>query len=106
MQPEASPLRKQAHEGVMGLSDFVGQLFDIAAGQFRIDASLAGVLQLDFYRLKVDHSVPLFSGAEPVPLRNKINMIRFVLQLFLLFPWVPGIFFNKWGQPWFSAYLR
>jgi hypothetical protein len=59
VQPEASPLRKQPHEGVMGLSDFFGQFFDIAAGQLRIDASLAGVLQLDLNRLKVDHSVPL-----------------------------------------------
>jgi hypothetical protein len=69
MQPELAPLRKQPHEGVMGLSDFFGQFLDIAAGQFRIDTSLAGVLQLDLNRLKVDHSVPLFSGAEPVPLK-------------------------------------
>jgi len=40
------------------LSNFFGQFFDIAGGQFRIDASLAGVLQLDLYRLKVDHAVP------------------------------------------------
>jgi hypothetical protein len=59
MKPEASPHRHQAHEGVMGLSDFFCQLFDIAAGQFRIDARLAGVLQLHLDSLKVDHAVPL-----------------------------------------------
>jgi hypothetical protein len=65
MQPEASPLRNQPHEGVMGLSDFLGQLFDIAAGQFRVDARLAGVLQLDLDSLKVDHAIPLFRVLNP-----------------------------------------
>jgi hypothetical protein len=65
MQPELSPLRKQPHEGVMGLPDLFGQLFDIAAGQFRIDASLAGVLQLDLYCVKVDHAVPLSRAMNP-----------------------------------------
>jgi hypothetical protein len=65
MQPEASPLRKQPHEGVMGLSDFFGQLFDIAAGQFRVDTRLAGVLKFHLHRLKVDHSVPLSRALNP-----------------------------------------
>jgi hypothetical protein len=65
VQPEASPLRKQPLEGVLGLPDFFGHFFDIATGQFRIDASLSGVLQLDLYRLKVDHSVPLTRALNP-----------------------------------------
>jgi hypothetical protein len=44
MQPEGSSLRNQPHEGVMGLSDLFGQLFDIATGQFRIDPRLTGIL--------------------------------------------------------------
>jgi len=32
----------------MGLPDFFGQLLDIAASQFCIDARFAGILQLDF----------------------------------------------------------
>ena len=73
MQPEASPLRNQPPEGVVGLPDFLGELLDIAAGQLRIDASLAGVLQLDLNCLKVDHCVPLFAGLEPVPLIQKLT---------------------------------
>ncbi len=65
MQPEASPLRKQPHEGVVGLSDFFGQLFDIATSQFHIDASLAGVLKFHLHCLKVDHSVPLSRALNP-----------------------------------------
>jgi hypothetical protein len=59
MQPEASSLRNQPHEGVVGLSDFFGEFLDIAAGQFRVDAGLAGIPQLDLNCLKVDHGVPL-----------------------------------------------
>jgi len=44
----------------MGLSDFFGQLFDIAARQFRIDSCLAGIFQLGLDSLKVDHTVPPF----------------------------------------------
>jgi hypothetical protein len=59
MQPELSPLRNQPHEGVMGLPDFRGQLFDIPAGQFGVNARPAGISQLDLDTLKVDHIVPL-----------------------------------------------
>jgi hypothetical protein len=48
VQPEAPPFRDQPHEGVVGLSDLFGQLLDIAASEFCIDARSAGILQLDF----------------------------------------------------------
>jgi hypothetical protein len=65
MQPKLAPLRKQPHEGVMGLSDFFRQFFDIAAGQFCVDTRLAGVLKFHLHRLKVDHSVPLSRALNP-----------------------------------------
>jgi hypothetical protein len=43
----------------MGLPDLCGQLFDIAAGQFGVNARLAGILQFYLDTLKVDHIVPL-----------------------------------------------
>lgn len=69
MQPEASPLRNEPHEGVMGLPDLLRQFFDVAASQLRIDAGPAGILQLDLDSLKVDHGVPL-SIREPIPKDN------------------------------------
>ena len=59
----------------MGLSDFFGQLFDIAARQFRIDACLAGIFQLGLDSLKVDHTVPPSEGPEPVRTKNKLTRI-------------------------------
>ncbi len=59
MQPEAAALRHQPHEGVVGLPDLFGELFDVTRGQFRIDPRLSCILQLDLDSLKVDHAVPL-----------------------------------------------
>jgi hypothetical protein len=65
VQPEASPLRDQPQEGVMALPDLFRQFFDIAAGQFRVDARLAGILQLDFDSLKVNHGAPFLVSRNP-----------------------------------------
>ena len=51
--------RNQPLENVMGLPDLCGQLFNIAAGQFGVNAGLAGILQFDLDTVKVDHIVPL-----------------------------------------------
>jgi hypothetical protein len=59
MQPKLPSLRDQPLERMMGLPDLCGQLFDIAAGQFGVNARLAGILQFYFDTLKVDHIVPL-----------------------------------------------
>jgi hypothetical protein len=59
MQPNLTPLRKQPHKGMMGLPDLRSQLFDIAAGQFGVNARLAGISQLNLDTVKVDHKVPL-----------------------------------------------
>jgi hypothetical protein len=75
VQPETAPLREQPHEGVMGLPDLFGQFFDIAAGQFRTDASLAGIVQLDLDSLMVNHGIPLSHSVEPVLPRNPSRTI-------------------------------
>jgi hypothetical protein len=59
MQPELTPLRNQPHKRVTGLPDLFGKFLDIAAGQFSVNARLAGILQFDLDCLKVDHNVPL-----------------------------------------------
>ncbi len=59
MQPKSTSLRHQPDESVTGLPDLCGQLFDIAAGQFGVNARLAGISQFDLDTLKVDHLVPL-----------------------------------------------
>jgi hypothetical protein len=59
MQPKLPSLRHQPDEGVMGLPDLCGQLFDVAAGQLGVNARLAGISQFDLDTLKVDHFVPL-----------------------------------------------
>jgi hypothetical protein len=41
------------------LPDLGRQLFDVAAGQFGVNARLAGISQLNLETLKVDHEVPL-----------------------------------------------
>jgi hypothetical protein len=61
MQPELPSLGNQPLERAMRLPDLCGQLFDIAAGRFGVDARLAGILQFDLDTLKVDHIVPLSS---------------------------------------------
>jgi len=65
VQPDAALLRDQPHEGVMGLPDFFGQLFDIAAGQFRIDASLAGIVELDLDSLEINHGITFLNRRNP-----------------------------------------
>ena len=57
VQPGAALLRDQSHESVMGLPDLLGQLFDVAAGQFCIDASPAGIVELDLDSLEVNHGI-------------------------------------------------
>jgi len=49
----------------MGLPDFFGQFLDIAAGQFRIDASLAGIVELDLDSLEVDHGITFLNRRNP-----------------------------------------
>jgi hypothetical protein len=69
MQPNAAPFRDQPHEGEMGLPDFLGQLLDIAARQFRVDARLTGVVELDLDSLEVNHGIALlnrFTFPEPL----------------------------------------
>jgi hypothetical protein len=65
VQPDAALLRDQPHEGVMGLPNLFGQLFDIAAGQFRIDSSSASIVELDLDSLEVNHGVPFVSPWNP-----------------------------------------
>jgi hypothetical protein len=59
MQPNLTSLRNQPHKGMTGLPDLRSQLFDIAAGQFGVNARLAGISQLNLDAVKVDHKVPL-----------------------------------------------
>ena len=57
VQPVAAPLQDQPPEGLVGLPDLFGQLFNIAAGQFRIDARPTGIVELDFDSLGINHDV-------------------------------------------------
>ena len=75
MQPEVAPPRDRLHEGVMGLPDRFGQFFDIAAGQFCINAGTPGILQLDFDHLKVNHGIPFLNSAERGVARQPISDI-------------------------------
>jgi hypothetical protein len=52
---DAVPHRRPPHEGVAGTPDFVRQFLDIAAGQLRVDARPAGILQLDLCSVKINH---------------------------------------------------
>ncbi|HMA71345.1 MAG TPA: hypothetical protein VKP67_07645 [Xanthobacteraceae bacterium] len=89
MKPEATPLREEPHKRAVGLPDFLSQFFDITTRQFRVDASLAGILEFSFDSLKVDHGAPFSQFQAFVPVDRsrtgciKTNMSRFVLQLFL-----------------------
>jgi hypothetical protein len=70
MQANAMPHRCPPHEGVAGKPDLFRQFLDIAAGQFRSDARLAGVLKLDLNGVEVDHFVPLCFGPEAPELKT------------------------------------
>jgi hypothetical protein len=61
VQPDAAPVRDQPHEGEMGLPDLFGQFLDIAARQFRVDARLTGVVELDLDSLKINHGLTLLN---------------------------------------------
>jgi hypothetical protein len=45
--PDAATSRHSPQEGVVGAPDLIGQFLDIAAGQLRVDARSAGILQFD-----------------------------------------------------------
>ena len=64
MQANAVPYEDPPHEGVVEAPDLFRQFLDIAAGQFRSDARLAGFLKLDLNGVEVDHFVPLCLGPE------------------------------------------
>jgi hypothetical protein len=64
VQLQAALLCHQPYEGVMRLPDLLRQFLDIAARQFRIDARLAGILELDLNRPEVNHG---FTFPQPLP---------------------------------------
>jgi hypothetical protein len=45
----------------MRLPDLLGQLLDVAARQFRIDAGLTGIVELDLDRLEINHGLTLLN---------------------------------------------
>jgi hypothetical protein len=73
VQPQLGSLRKQPHESVMGPPNLCGQLFHVAAGQFGVNARVAGISQFDLDAVKVDHIVPLS------PVNGAIRLARFLV---------------------------
>jgi hypothetical protein len=63
--PDAAPHGHPPHEDVVSTPNLIGQLLDIAAGQLRIDARAAGVLQLDLSCVKINHVIPLCQVLDP-----------------------------------------